>query len=314
MRFDISGIPTGVTVTNVELILDVTNTSPRTYNILPLNRNWTEMGATWNRFNGVTNWGTAAANHNPNDFTNTTIPTMPTGGPLGLRTITFNAAGKTQDQNGINAPASNFGFILRNAANTDGFDFFTKEFATANRRPLLRITYDLPLPLKIVSLSGMETFSGIRIDGQVEIDLSKDVTCYLERSSLTDLGFHTLSKLDIGSTSAFVFTDAGIPAGAYLYRLRIEEADGKTSYSHSIEVQLSQDKGLEWLFYFPQEHSIVLHAQNSGEKYKVLDNKGMLIIEGQMTYASQVISFGEMPAGVYLICLGTKSRRIFVGN
>lgn len=314
MRFDISSIPTGVTVTNVELILDVTNTSPGTYNILPLNRNWTEMGATWNRFNGVTNWSTAGANHNPNDFTNTTLATTPTGGPLGLRTITFNAAGRTQIQNWINAPASNFGFIMRNAGNTDGFDFYTKEFGTANRRPRLRITYDIPLPVRILSLSGLETMGGIRIDGLVETDGVNGISCFLERSVSGLIDFQTIAGIDLSEGSDFVFTDAGLRAGGYLYRLRLVESDGKISYSHSIEVQLSQDKGQEWMFYFPHERSVVLHADHVGEYYKVVDSKGVTVLAGFMEFTSQGIHFEEMPAGVYLVCLGAHVRRIFVGN
>ncbi len=59
IAWNISTIPAGSTVTSATITLKITGTSKNTYQIYESKQNWTETGATWNRYSATSLWSTA---------------------------------------------------------------------------------------------------------------------------------------------------------------------------------------------------------------------------------------------------------------
>jgi len=139
LRFDLSSISAGKTVTAAQLSFNVVNTSSGSYTFYALKRTWDEAQVNWNRALTGTNWQTAGASGS-NDRETTALGTFPSSS-TGSITITLNAAGIAKLQSWINDPASNYGFILLNYSNSDGLDLSSSEASTVSQRPKLTITY-----------------------------------------------------------------------------------------------------------------------------------------------------------------------------
>jgi len=139
LRWDLSTVPSGKTVTSAQLTFNVVDTSGSAYELYALNRAFTESTATWQRADASTTWQTAGANGSADRAT--TVLGSVTGSSTGSLTITLNAAGVSKVQSWVNSPASNFGFVLLDYANSDGLDLSSSEAATVSTRPKLTVTY-----------------------------------------------------------------------------------------------------------------------------------------------------------------------------
>ena len=98
------------------ITIRVTDASTNTFNLYALSRPWTEGQVTWDQANSSTLWQFGGAD-GPTDFNPTVLGTV-TPSQLGNATITLNAAGISQLQAWISNPASNYGFILKNYADS----------------------------------------------------------------------------------------------------------------------------------------------------------------------------------------------------
>lgn len=143
LRFDLSSIPAGSTLQSATFSLNVTGASTRTYEIYELKRNWTESQVTWKKANSATNWQSAGAQGSL-DRGSTVLGTI-TATSTGVCNVVLNAAGVAVVQGWINNPATNFGFVIQDYANTNKDDlvFSSKEAAPANR-PQLQLVYAPP--------------------------------------------------------------------------------------------------------------------------------------------------------------------------
>jgi hypothetical protein len=141
IRWDLSSIPAGKTVTAASITVNVTDVSTEVYEIYALRRAWTSSQVTWNvAANGV-NWATAGANNTSTDRENTVLGTM-SSSSTGLQTFTPNSSGIAKVQSWINTPSTNHGVIVMDYANNaNGLDFSSSEFSTVNSRPKLTVTY-----------------------------------------------------------------------------------------------------------------------------------------------------------------------------
>lgn len=139
MRWNLSSIPTGKIVTQVQLILQVSDASTASYELYGLKRPWVESQATWQRASTAVAWQASGAN-GADDRESTVLGAF-TPSATGSRTITLNAAGVAKVQAWIDNPASNHGFILLDYAVSDGVDLRSSEYGTVNQRPRLTITY-----------------------------------------------------------------------------------------------------------------------------------------------------------------------------
>jgi hypothetical protein len=138
IKWDLSSIPAGKTVTAVTIAFNVVDSSSGTFELYALKRDWTETGATWNQFAAGSAWQTVGAN-GAND--RETVACGAATGNTGVRTVTLNATGIAKVQAWINAPATNYGFAILDYAVSNGLDVSSSEAATATTRPRITITY-----------------------------------------------------------------------------------------------------------------------------------------------------------------------------
>jgi len=145
LKWDLSGIPAGSTLQSATLSINVTGASADTYEIYELKRSWTETQATWNKSNSATSWQSAGA-HGSLDRGATVLGTV-TASAVGIRNVVLNAAGLAVVQGWVNNPATNFGFILQDYANTikDDLAFSSREATIAANRPQLQVVYSPPI-------------------------------------------------------------------------------------------------------------------------------------------------------------------------
>ena len=139
IRWSISGIPAGSTVTSATITLNaVDGSGSNTYNVYALNRTWNESQATWNVAQSGTNWGTPGAM-----AASDRGAVIGTVNGSGSRIITLNGAGIALVQGWING-GTNAGVIIAHASVANGIDFASSEHGTAASRPKLTINYTAP--------------------------------------------------------------------------------------------------------------------------------------------------------------------------
>lgn len=140
LQWDISSIPSGSTVTSAVIDTWVTNHSlSMVYEIYETTKAWTETTVKWS------NKPTAAA---------TVLGTMSSATAPALYSTTLNSAGKTVVQKWVNTPAVNFGLVIKDGANTNGFDFDARESTTASHRPKLTVCYNPPTASVLTEIEG----------------------------------------------------------------------------------------------------------------------------------------------------------------
>ena len=139
MRWDLSSIPAGKTITSVVLSVYVEDPSSSSYEFYALKRAFAESSATWNRAASGSNWQVAGATGS-NDKESTVLAAI-TGSSTGAATVTFNSAGISKVQQWVDNSSSNYGLILLDYGPSNGLDLSSSESSTQSRRPKLVVTY-----------------------------------------------------------------------------------------------------------------------------------------------------------------------------
>src|SRR5919107_1617092 len=121
LRWDLSQIPAGATVTSASVTLNVSNPSPQTYGAYELKRAWNEGQLNWNQAATGSPWATAGAQGATDRGTQIASVT-----PTNIAPYTFTIPASVV-QGWVSAPSSNNGILLANTTNSDGFAFQTKE-------------------------------------------------------------------------------------------------------------------------------------------------------------------------------------------
>ena len=127
LKWNLSSIPAGSTVTSASLILQVFNQTNNVYNLRAMLASWSEGGATWNNTLPKTNHGSQIIG----SFTPTAT---------GSYQINLNATGIALVQGWINGSANN-GITLETGGTTDGIDMRSSQYGTVAQRPRLTIVY-----------------------------------------------------------------------------------------------------------------------------------------------------------------------------
>jgi hypothetical protein len=135
IKWDLSSIAPGTKVSSATVTLTVTDLSPQTYEVYRLKRAWVESTATWNVYASGKRWEKAGAK-GPLDRGAAVVGTI-TPSATGSQTFTLSSAAV---QSWVDNPASNQGIIIADAANRDGFKFYSGESGTISQRPQLSVT------------------------------------------------------------------------------------------------------------------------------------------------------------------------------
>ena len=138
LRWSLSGIPAGSTITAANIALNVTNQTGNTYNVYALLRPWNQAQVTWNQAASSSPWATPGA-QGASDR-GALIGSF-SGATVGTLTIPLNAAGLSTVQSWLNDSA-NYGVIIAHPTSTDGVDVATSEDTTPGVQPKLTVSYE----------------------------------------------------------------------------------------------------------------------------------------------------------------------------
>jgi hypothetical protein len=146
LRFDLSGLPAGRTITDAKLKLYLTNTSVAgQFQVFSLKRNWSEAAASWRHWTAGSPWSSPGGNYVPDDRGR--VPRASFSGTpstTGYALFPLNSDGIRQVQEWADGLLPNQGFLLRPTvaspcSNTqDDIAFQSREGANP---PKLVITY-----------------------------------------------------------------------------------------------------------------------------------------------------------------------------
>lgn len=145
IRFDLSSIPPGSQILSAYLELymyfDDSN-SPTEYKVYRLLRAWTELGATWNTYDGVNNWETAgAAGALDRESVLVGTWTMPNANPpLGWYGCYLDPA-SVQGMLNLGGFTNNGWLIRATGEVDDDFQYRSRENLTVAERPRLTISW-----------------------------------------------------------------------------------------------------------------------------------------------------------------------------
>ena len=142
LRWNLSSIPAGTTVSSATVTLNISNHSndtgtPQTYGAYELKRTWNEGQVNWNQAATGTPWATAGAKATTDRGSKIASVTPTSGTPTAKAPYTFTIPASVV-QGWLSAPSSNNGILLADTTNFDGFVFDTKEGATP---PKLTVNY-----------------------------------------------------------------------------------------------------------------------------------------------------------------------------
>ena len=140
LKWDLTAIPVGKTVTAVTLTFNVVAASSQVYELYALKRDWSESEVTWVKASSSVNWSTAGASNTTGDRETTVLGTI-SSPSTGIKTFKLNAAGIAKVQSWINAPSTNFGFVVQDYTVTKGLDVTSSEGGVVAQRPIITVTY-----------------------------------------------------------------------------------------------------------------------------------------------------------------------------
>jgi hypothetical protein len=137
VKWDLSGIAPGTQISSASVTLNVTTTSPQSYQAYVLKQPWVESAATWNVFSSGMPWEVAGAKGALDK--EATVAGSITPSVKGKNTLTLPVA---VVQGWVDDPSTNRGIIIANPSSTRGFNFSSREDTDPTRRP--QLTLDLP--------------------------------------------------------------------------------------------------------------------------------------------------------------------------
>lgn len=122
IKFDLSSIPTGAAVLSATLSLNFSTVDVAgTINAYRVYRAWTEAGATWNKYDGTNNWGTAGCDNTTSDRSAVSMGSVITG--LGWKSISLDLT------EFASLRASNNGLLLLILTVAGYSTFYSREYA-----------------------------------------------------------------------------------------------------------------------------------------------------------------------------------------
>jgi len=221
--WNISSIPVGSKITSATMTLNITGSAKNTYQIYEVKQNWTEAGATWNRYSAAGAWSVAGA-QGALDRGTTVLGTM-TASAKGKLIITLNAAGIAVVQKWVNNPAANFGFAIQNYNNANAVVFDSREATTVANRPKLTVGYTLPAPAMTVNAGpdqNVQQTDGANLHGSFSYANGAPLPSNFS-AKWTVTSSPTGSVVNFASPTALDSTVSFSDPGTYVLRLTIDD-------------------------------------------------------------------------------------------
>lgn len=331
IRFNIaaSGIPTGAIITAVTLKLNLNKTKSNTdlVSLYKLNSNWgegtsnagdpdgqgataTTNDATWFcRFSDgaggcTSSWVTAGGDFNGSASATTSIP--PT---LGI--YNWSSAQMIADvQSWLNTPSTDFGWIIRSdesyIRSANRFD--SRQGAVP---PVLTITYNNPVPVKLTSFTGQAANNGNYLSWSTAQEFNNDF--FSIEHSFNAADYTSVGKVQGYGTSSlphtYQFTHTGIGAGRHYYRLAQNDKDGKVVYSQVISISNTRKNYTLTISPNPVVATVRVKAR-PGTLFTITNIAGGIVLSGTLLQGN--ISVNTLPAGVYYIKLVQPENEILL--
>ena len=146
VKFDLTGLPAGLTFTGATLNMTIQadySSNARTMRCYQLLRNWTEAGATYNKFNGTDDWQTAGGT-GANDMEQTDMGNVALTATETVNTSKDIVLDTDIVQGWYDGSINNYGVLIKNDTETDDmYAWYSSDYSTAGYRPKLTPTINL---------------------------------------------------------------------------------------------------------------------------------------------------------------------------
>jgi hypothetical protein len=242
VRFDLSAIPNGSTITSATLKLTETGTqgSARTLAVHRLTKNWTNAGVTWNKYDGVTDWTAAGGDYAAATATNAITWTA------SYKTDTWDVT--TDVDNFVNNATANYGWLVKDNSEDDSQQFWmygTVDNVTSANRPVLTVVYVLPVTFLNYYATVFKDAAKINWSTATETNNEFFTIERTETPAIKD-AFVAVGKVEGAGTSnnvhTYAFMDETVNAHhLYYYRIKQTDYDGKFDYSPVFYAHLNED-------------------------------------------------------------------------
>ncbi|CAN5874336.1 hypothetical protein BH18ACT11_BH18ACT11_00830 [soil metagenome] len=211
IRWDLSQLPSGATVTSASVTLNITNPSPQTYGAHELKKTWNEGQLSWNQAATGTPWATAGAKGATDRGAQIASLT-----PTNIAPYSFSLPASVV-QGWLSTPSSNNGIVLAHTTNYDGFVFDTREGA---QPPKLSVTY--------TSGGADTTPPETTIDSGPSGTLTNSSASFTFSSNEGNSSFEC--KLDAGAFGSCTSPKSysGLSDGSHTFEVRAKDVSGNT--------------------------------------------------------------------------------------
>ncbi len=199
VKFDISAIPSGSTITSATLTLVATGvgsaTAVKNYGAHQILVDWDESTITWNTP------GSTAETHFAGSPTETIAVT-------GIGSYNWNVVSDVA--NFVNGSATNYGWRIIWSSNTSGtnkqVDFGTKENSTSGNRPVLSVTYTPPVSSHTITASA-GAHGSISPSGAVSVNDGDSQSFTITADANYHIADVLVDSVSQGATGSYNFTN-----------------------------------------------------------------------------------------------------------
>lgn len=139
LRWDISDIPAGSTVTSASISLGISDPSFDDYPVWQVLKEWEESLVTWNS-TGFSDWNSGGA-QGVGDSAFTQLGVV---APIstGEYVLNLNSSGIQLVQDWVDGVTPNYGFLISSVISSDGVDIFSSESSGVSNRPSFSVTFE----------------------------------------------------------------------------------------------------------------------------------------------------------------------------
>lgn len=342
IKFDLSTIPPGATITSVTLTLTLTKSKTGTdkVSLYKLSQDWGEgtsdagdpdgqgtiatlNDATWNCsfYNGVGGctvaWATPGGVFESIESASTFVANSST-------TNTWSSSQmKTDVQGWVSNSSSNFGWIIR-AGVVGGSEsglrttnrFASKDNPNGSITPKLSVTYiGGAAPVTLSKFNASETKQGVLLNWQTSSEYNN---AYFSVEYSTDgVIFSSIGKVKGSGSSTLVhdyqFTHQGISEGKHFYRLAQTDFDG-SSHTSSIISVISKNRHLQIsISPNPVKNMITLGGIviTPSTTYSIINSSGVIVQKGSLQ-SIQIITDG-LANGFYMLRINKPGSKTLSG-